>query len=214
MSSPILDVADWSMKDFAAVIKKLGGPEVAQRLKGCREVKCTFEDDAVAVVTGIVPVNVSGLTLTYLGVIELPALDVTIEQRVTACECTLTDDARRYITSQHFKVTVTGSRHLYLAHFGKDMSNEALDQAFATLTGKQEALIEDILAVGAHPRHRELQRQFPITTRRPSVMVEQRVRVPCLDGWGGGRGLGLGCRGNGWSGRWRFLLVSNKPLAA
>ena len=31
--------------------------------------------------------------------------------------------------------------------------------------------------------------------------------VPCVDGWGGERGLGLSCLGGGWSGGCRFLAL-------
>jgi len=144
--------------------------------------------------------------LTELSGIVIPE-GATIASLKTASECDYQSDyAEQYITDEHFKVTVAGPRRLCLAHFNKNVTSQHVEEV-AEEMGYEFALVEDLLSVGAHPEHRELQRQFSIVALGSSTVVVGDRRVPSLDGWGGRRGLRLTWYGGGWRDRCRFLLV-------
>jgi len=119
------------------------------------------------------------------------------------------DDAKRYLTDEHFTVTVTGSRRLFLAHFDKVVTSEHVE-AVAKEMGYNVGLAEDLLCVGAHPEHRGLQRQFPIIALGSSAVVHGKRGVPYLRRWGDGRDLYLRWYDSEWNGYCRFLLVGKE----
>ncbi|MFH1353663.1 MAG: hypothetical protein ABIH36_00020 [bacterium] len=123
--------------------------------------------------------------------------------------------AKQYLTDKHFKVTVTGPRRPYLAHFNKTVTSQHVEEV-AEEMGYEVALVEDLLSVGSHPEHRKLQRQFPIIALGSSAVLYGFRRVPCLYGWLDERELYLRCYDGGWAGHCRFLLVGKDtpPLDA
>ncbi|MEX1112172.1 MAG: hypothetical protein WEC84_01805 [Candidatus Andersenbacteria bacterium] len=141
-------------------------------------------------------------------IIELGELTVsekaTTEEMVRAGEYNY---ANENITTANFPITRRGPRKLYLVHFKKDMDSKEVEAAVEAMGDKELAKTEDLLAVGAHPKHKELQREFPIICLGSSAVLFGRRSVPCLGGWRDGRGLRLGCYGGGWVGGCRFLLV-------
>ena len=154
----------------------------------------------------------------YPDLTELPGIiipdNTTIETLKTACECNQSDYASQYLTSEHFKVAVRGSRNLFLAHFNRKVTSEHV-KAVAEEMGYKVALVEDLLCVGAHPEHRELQRQFPIRALGSSSVVRGDRRVPSLDRWYDERYLYLTLCGGEWDDCCRFLFVGrDKPSDA
>lgn len=132
--------------------------------------------------------------------------DATIETLKAACECNQSDYAKQYLTDKHFKVTVHGPRNLFLAHFKKNVTSEHVETV-AKEMGYNIGLVEDLLCVGAHPQHRELQRQFPIIALVSSTVMASHHHVPYLDGWDDGRDLGLDLHDFEWDDEHRFLFV-------
>jgi hypothetical protein len=141
-------------------------------------------------------------------IIELGELTVgekaTTEEMVRAGEYNY---ANEYITTANFPITSRGPRKLYLVHFKKDMESEQVEAAVAAMGDKELAKTEDLLAVGAHPKHKELQREFPIVCLGSSAVLGGPRSVPALSRWDVRRGLSLRCYDGRWSGRCRFLLV-------
>ena len=133
--------------------------------------------------------------------------DATIASLKTAGEYDCQSDyAKQYITDEHFKVTMTGSRRLCLAHFNKVVTSEHVEEV-AKEMGYKVALASDLLCVGSHPEYRELQRQYPIIALGSSTVVDGDRRVPYLDRWGDERDLRLPWFGLEWHNDCRFLLV-------
>jgi hypothetical protein len=141
-------------------------------------------------------------------IIELGELTVgekaTTEEMVRAGEYNY---ANENITTANFPITRRGPRKLYLVHFKKDMDTKEVEAAVAAMGDKELAKVEDLLAVGAHPKHKELQREFPIICLGSSAVLSGRRSVPSLDGWSDERELDLDCYDGGWPGICRFLLV-------
>lgn len=81
---------------------------------------------------------------------------------------------------------------------------------------KELAKTEDLLAVGAHPKHKELQREFPIICLGSSAVLPGERRVPYLGGgWDVKRKLSLlYCDDSRWSDYCRFLLVGKPAYPA
>ena len=117
--------------------------------------------------------------LTELTGIVIPD-DATIETLKSAGEYdSQSGYAELYLTSEHFKVTVHGSRNLFLAHFKRDVTSEQVE-VVAKYMGYELAVAEDLLSVGAHSQHRELQRKFSIIVLGSSTVVDGMRCVPCL----------------------------------
>lgn len=143
-------------------------------------------------------------------IIELGEL--TVSENATVEEMTRAGEYDGYkpdieLICKHFSITARGPRKLYLAHFKKDMESEQVEAAVAAMGDKELAPVEYLLAVGAHLKHKELQREFPIICLGSSAVLDGLRRVPCLFGWGVGRGLDLRCYDFGWRDGCRFLLV-------
>lgn len=108
---------------------------------------------------------------------------------------------------QHFFITRRGPRKLYLVHFKKEMYTKDVEFAVAAMPDKELALIEDLLAVGAHPKHKELQWEFPIICLGSSAVLSGARRVSYLGMWDGRRKLNVDYHDFRWLGNCRFLLV-------
>lgn len=152
--------------------------------------------------------------LTKLTDIVIPD-DATIATLKAACGCKESDYAKKYLTDEHFKVTVHGPRNLFLAHFKKNVTSEQV-KAVVEEMGYKVALVEDLLCVGAHLEHRELQQQFPIIALGSSTVVGSDRLVPFLSRWGDDqRHLDLGSSDDKGGGYCRFLVVGkDKPSDA
>ncbi len=111
------------------------------------------------------------------------------------------------ITAERFPLKLpAGPRDLSLVWFQRDMKSEAVEQ-WADKNGYEVSPIDDLLAVGAHPEHRELQRQFPIIALGSSAVLDGDRHVSYLYGGDSGRHLYLYWFGGGWGGDCRFLLA-------
>lgn len=141
-------------------------------------------------------------------IIELGELTVgekaTTEEMVRAGEYNY---ASENITTANFPITRHGPRKLYLVHYKKDMDTKEVEAAVAAMGDKELALVEDLLAVGAHPKHKELQREFPIICLGSSAVLDGARLVPSLSRWYGRRELDLDDCGGRWRALCRFLLV-------
>ena len=118
------------------------------------------------------------------------------------------------ITAERFPLTLPpGPRNLVLAHFNQDIESESVE-AWAKEHGYEVSPIDDLLAVGSHPEHKELQRQYPIVALGSSAVVGGSRHVPYLGGSGSERDLGLDYDGSGWYAGCRFLLRKVQPSVA
>jgi hypothetical protein len=146
---------------------------------------------------------VSAPSIVELAGVVIPESEVTLSQRIDAGKYNWFNDD---ITEKRFPLSVpSGPRHLVLVHFGKDMSSEGVVK-WATDNGYEVSPIDDLLAVGSHVEHKELQRQFPIVALGSSAVVYGRRSVPCLTWHGLGRGLHLHWYDGVWDDYGRFLL--------
>lgn len=143
--------------------------------------------------------------ITELG--ELVVSDkLTIKEMIQAGEY----DGNKHNTDlvcQHFSITRRGPRNLYLVHFKKDMDSKRVERSVAAMADKELALVEDLLAVGAHPKHKELRREFPIICLGSSAKLGGHRYVPCLSRSSTMRLLELIYYGYGWHDEYRFLLA-------
>ena len=117
------------------------------------------------------------------------------------------DSVHPAVTAKHFPIAGQGQREtaVEIFHFNRVMSS---DQVIAELdrVGYRPAQIEELLAIGA--KKPELQRQFPIIALGSRWRDSYGYRhIPCLDGWGGGRELGIYWFERDWYGHCRFLAV-------
>ena len=113
------------------------------------------------------------------------------------------------ITDQRFPVEGSGTEpvEIILRHYDKVMSTDAV-LADLDKDGLRPIRIEELLALGADPKTRDLQREFPIIALA-SVWrdaVGDR-RVACLFRGASERRLVLGSVGNGWVEFCRFAAV-------
>lgn len=115
--------------------------------------------------------------------------------------------ANENITTANFPITRRGPRKLYLVHYKKGMDTKEVEAAVAAMGDKELAKTEDLLAVGAHPKHKELQREFPIICLGSSAVLYGPRLVPYLGRWYDERRLGLDYYDGRWSDDCRFLLV-------
>lgn len=149
--------------------------------------------------------------ITDLAGIVLPDLAKTLGDRMADGAY---DWKNSDITAERFPLTLpAGPRDLVTAWFQRDMKSEAVEQ-WAAKNGYDVSPIDDLLAVGAHPVHRELQRQFPIIAPGSSAVIDGHRHVPYLDGDDSERDLDLDWYDYGWSGYCRFLLARKKSLDA
>lgn len=135
----------------------------------------------------------------------LPELSVTLGDRIAAGDYAWKDDA---ITEKQFPLTLpAGPRNQVLVHFNKVITTQTVE-TWAKENGYEVALFDDQLAVGSHPKYKELQRQFPIIQLGSSAEVYGYRSVTHLDGNDTWRNLYLHCcDDNVWNNNCRFLLV-------
>ena len=129
-------------------------------------------------------VSTSGAT-TYPVMIDYAD---TFEQRLASGRYDWKNDD---INKKNFPVKGDGTveRALELAHYGKNMSTDAVLAAIDA-TGYRPATIEELLAFGA--KYPELQREFPIVALGSVWRGWHGLRlVACLDDWDGERDLDL-----------------------
>jgi len=90
-------------------------------------------------------------------------------------------DAWEEINDENFAVTVTGPRSLSLAEFTESVTTRQVEEVIEKM-GYKLALVEDLLAVGAHPEYRNLQLEFFITAlgSRSSYYDDNPPFVPLL----------------------------------
>lgn len=155
--------------------------------------------------------NVATLELVELLGIVIPE-KATLEEMVRAGGYDYADES---ITSANFPITCRGPRKLYIVHFEKCMDTGKVEQAVAQMPDKKLAKVEDLLAVGAHPKHKELQREFAIFCLGSSAVLHGYRFVPCLSGHHGRRELHLArCYVHEWLDICRFLLVGTSSPGA
>ena len=147
-------------------------------------------------------------TITDLSGVVLPPKETTLEERIK-------DGVYNYsnpnITDDCFPITLDGgSRQLVLVHFGVDVRSDEVEQ-WAKAHGYKLALNDDLLAVGAHPEHKNLQRQFSIIQLGSSTVFLGERHVSYLYGEGAGRRLGLNYYHGSWRGHCHFLLRKISP---
>ncbi len=146
---------------------------------------------------------VSAPSIVKLAGVVVPELSVSLAARIAAGGYDWHDDA---ITQKRFPLTLPApSRNLVLVHFDEVITSKGAE-AWASENGFELGLIDDLLAIGSHPKHRELQRQFPIIALGSSAVIHGHRRVPFLDGLDAGRYLRLIWCESGWRGRYRFLM--------
>lgn len=152
--------------------------------------------------------------ITTLAGVVLPDKSLSLAKRIKAGEYTGGVDG--CITADRFPITLeAGPADLVTAHFGVDMEDTAVDAWMKAHLEYQDALIEELLAVGCHREHRNLQVEFPIIARGSSTVVNGSVGVPYLGYWDDGRDLRLDYRYGWWAAGCRFLLRKvSKPLVA
>lgn len=149
--------------------------------------------------------TIDGATVTSLGTIRLPAKKLTLSERIQRGKYDYTND---HITADRFKITLGANRRkLALIHFNRNITSKEVEK-WVKANGYEVAQIEDLLALGAHKKHCDLQRQIPIICLGSSAVVGGRRYVPCLYGSGDRRSLNLGWYGGGgWGDCRRFLVV-------
>jgi hypothetical protein len=115
------------------------------------------------------------------------------------------------ITSEHFPIQGEGEvpTELVFVHFDRNIES---DGAVAELNkmGLEPARLEHACAFGE--KYPDVQKEFPIVFLG-SVWADAsgNRHVPYLDGWSGGRGLGLSGWSGGWGRRCRFAAVRKVP---
>ncbi|MEX1997604.1 MAG: hypothetical protein WEA04_02930 [Candidatus Andersenbacteria bacterium] len=164
----------------------------------------TLHRDTVRVALGL-PKLTPDPSVTELGELTVGE-KATTEEMVRAGEYNY---ANENITTANFPITRRGPRKLYLVHFKKDMESEQVEAAVAAMGDKELAKTEDLLAVGLHPKHKELQREFPTICLGSSAVLDGDRHVPCLGRWGDGRELDLDYYDSRWDDYCRFLLAGS-----
>lgn len=134
--------------------------------------------------------------------------DLTVDYRKTVEQMLKAGEYDGYvdpnITTGNFPVEGTGvvRRKAKLVHFGKDMSDAAVD-AWCEARGKRRGTALEQLAIGA--AYKSLQREFPIVSGQAAQVSGHRV-VVYLSGRGAVRDADLGWTGYGWNRGCRFLV--------
>lgn len=161
--------------------------------------------------------NFLGVESTTPDIMELPGVILpdqfmTLRYRITAGAYSWTDGI---IVKKHAALTLpAGPRNLVLVDFNKAMDSSNV-KTWADANSYELALLDDLLAVGSHPRYRELQRGFPIAQLGTFIDVDGERVYPCLTEDDGGRRLSVHRNVIRWPTPWRFLLAHKEiSLAA
>ncbi len=116
------------------------------------------------------------------------------------------------ITAKRFPLTLpAGPRKLVLVHFGKDMTSKQV-ATWAKMHSYEVSPIDDLFAIGAHPKYRDLQLHYPIVALGSSAVIDDDRSVPCLGRYASGRSLPLYRYEDGWNADFRFLLRKTAPI--
>ncbi len=151
---------------------------------------------------------VSTPSIVELNGVVLPESTATLPDRIGAGRY---DWVNEQITAERFPLTLpAGPRNLALVHFRAVVASEQAE-AWAKENGFEVALIDDLLAVGAHLEHKKLQQRFPIIALGSSADVRGERNVPCLSRADTRRELGLRWYEYGWHDGCRFLLRKKPP---
>ena len=132
--------------------------------------------------------------------------DKSVEEMVKAGEY---DYVSSDLTSENFPSTCSGVKTIeaHLVHYGRFMTDEEIT---SDLDGKglRDCSIKELLAFGANPDMRDLQRELPIIARR-SVWTDPLGyrRVPALWSFAHERSADLWWLVSGWHSDVRFLAV-------
>ncbi|MBI4090447.1 MAG: hypothetical protein HY422_00305 [Candidatus Komeilibacteria bacterium] len=186
------------VKAIADEVKNLGGgDDDLRRILSEPSLRTTI---GKAIMHNGSEVSTSGAT-TYPVTIDYAD---TFEQRLASGRY---DWKNSDIKEKNFPIKGEGTveRNLELAHYGKDMSTDAVLAAIDA-QGYRPATIEELLAFGA--KYPELQREFPIVALG-SVWRHWRGdrHVAYLSRDGDGRGLDLHWIESDWFAVFRFLVV-------
>ena len=186
------------VKAIADVVKNLGGgDDDMRRILSEEPLRRSI---GKAIMHNGSEVSTSGAT-TYPVMIDYAD---TFEQRLASGRYDWKNDD---INKKNFPVKGDGTveRALELAHYGKNMSTDAVLAAIDA-TGYRPATIEELLAFGA--KYPDLQREFPIVALGSVWRGWGGNRgVACLYGGDAGRGLHLDWLESDWSEHYRFLVV-------
>ena len=145
-----------------------------------------------------------GPIITEIGEVIMPE-QATVEELV--CAGNYDAYANPEINNHFFQITCHGRRRLFLAEFKIHKDIDSVRKQVAAIGNRKLALMEDLLAVGAHPDYRELQRQFLIICLGADYWVRQFRRIPFLFAREGKRGIDLMFFSIKWHENTRFLLV-------
>jgi hypothetical protein len=135
--------------------------------------------------------------------VVIPESEVTLSQRIDAGQYGWVNDD---ITEKRFPIMLpAGPRDLAIVCFHEEMSSKQVEE-WATENAYELAKLEDLLAVGSHSEHKELQRRFPIVALGYVAVIHEYRRVPYLYSSGTERDLHLYWCDNDWYAKYRFLL--------
>lgn len=120
------------------------------------------------------------------------------------------DSVNENLAGEHFPSTRGGIEQVvvHLIHFGRQMTSEEVLEELDK-QGLRSATIEELLALGADPHTKDLQRQFPTVALGSVLTYPSGHRyAPAL--WGGDRDrcASLHWFDSGWFSGYRFAAVS------
>lgn len=142
-------------------------------------------------------------TITPLAGVLLAGLEVSFEDQVTGSEHEVVHDN---LTKEHFPLTLpAGPRTLVLAHFDTDTDIHEV-RWWAKSNGYEPALIDDLLAIRNHPKHREAVYDFPVLAIGSCSQIDEDAYVPSLSSGD----LDLEPVTSGFYDLYRFLLVTEE----
>lgn len=122
-------------------------------------------------------------------------------------EATENDGIDRHII-EHFDLSDVKGRRTYLMCFGEQATDVTVGLAVLDMSGRDDALVSDLLALKAHvDRHGHF--PFPVVCRGSWVSLHSRIHYPCLKpDTSGRRALIELVPGTGhWPADTRFLLI-------
>jgi hypothetical protein len=157
----------------------------------------------------ITPVNgeVLSTAISPEGILMLSVdYSQTLEQMIAAGRYDWKNDD---LTAKRFPIKGEGTEEVEakLFHFGRSISSEDAKRLIEE-AGWEVAKTEHLLAFGV--KHPDEQRKFPIIALGSVGEVGGDRGVPCLDGSGSERSLGLRWWGYDWNSDCRFLAVRKK----
>lgn len=109
---------------------------------------------------------------------------------------------------EHFDLFDIRRRRTYLLHFGVEVTDVSVDLSVTKMTGRESALIGDLLTLKAHVERYGLY-PFPVVARGSWASLNSRVHYPCLKPDASGRCalIELVPGTDYWPADTRFLLI-------